>query len=255
MTERTINIYLSYEGTLFHGWQKQIHQSSIQGELEKALKILFKEKVSCQGVGRTDAGAHALDYSAHFKTGNQSLPLERLPLALNRHLPPAIRVRQAREREQSFHARFSALAREYIYHIQALSVVSPFWSPYTYYYPHVIDVQRIREILPVFRGEHDFQSFCYGYGEQEMDYVRTVFYLRLSVIKGHLVFTIKGSGFLQGMIRSIISVCLNYQQGKISRDQIEKALTGQVDIDSRLRVPVPARGLFFKRAYYVESKV
>ncbi len=250
MNERNIHLHISYDGSRFHGWQKQATEPSIQGEMEKCLETVFKHKVSCQGAGRTDAGAHALDYSAHFRTSNHSLPLEKMPLALNRYLPPSIRVLRAREASPDFHSRFSATAREYIYHIQAPGTVSPFWSPFTYYYPFDLDIQRLREILPVFTGEHDFHSFCYGYGSEEKNTIRQIYYLRLSVIRGHFVFTIKGNGFLQGMIRSVISVCLNYMQGRLSREEIQSALDRGEAIEPRFRVPVPAQGLFFKRAYY-----
>lgn len=245
-----IRLVLAYDGTDYHGWQVQPEHPTIQGVVEQALQQLYGVKISCQGAGRTDAGAHALGYSAHFFDPTGNISPAALVRAMNSSLPAAVRVLDAMRAPGDFHARFSAQAREYLYHLIPGRIAQPHWRNYAYYYPYALDLDAVREILKVFQGEHDFRSYCYGYGSQTPDTVRRIYYFRLSLFHSHLVFSIKGSGFLQGMIRSLLAVVLNYQQGRVSREQILASLQSAAAIESRYRVPVPARGLFFKRAYY-----
>ena len=250
MPERGILLTLAYDGSRYHGWQRQTSDVSIQGTVESVLAQIFKQKITLHGVGRTDAGTHALAYSAHFHTENQSLPVERVNLALNTALPEDIRVLKARTVPLDFHARFSARAREYIYHIIQSDIADPLWRRYAYFEHRILSVEKLREAARLFRGEKNFASFCYGYGGQKINTLRRLDYLRVARRGKHFFFFIKGSGFLQGMIRSIVSVLLSYNFDKLSLSEISGALEGKTKIAARKRVPVPARGLFFKRAFY-----
>ncbi len=246
-----ILLNLSYDGTEYYGWQRQPQLPSVQGVLEQALSQVYQQDVRCHGAGRTDAHAHALRYSAHFVDNRGNIPLEKIPVALNRNLPPDVRVLSAFLRPPDFHTRFSAIAREYIYHIIPGNNPSPFWRNYAYSYPYTIDLEKIREILPVFKGEHDFSDFCYGYGDEEKNTIRKIYYFRAYQQGSHLIFTIKANGFLQGMIRSLVSVTLNFQRGdRVTREQIMHALQRKSSVPGKYKIPVPAHGLFFKRAYY-----
>ena len=254
MPERGILLTLSYDGSRYHGWQRQTHDISVQGTIEQALSRIFKQKIPLHGVGRTDAGAHALKYTAHFHTKNQSLPTKRMHLALNTALPLDIRVLNARDVPLGFHARFSAQAREYLYHIMQTDIADPLWTRYSHFEHSVLSLPKLREAACLFKGEKDFASFCYGYKGQAIRTVRRIDYLRVARHNNHFLFFIKGSGFLQGMIRSIISVLLSYQKGALSLSEIADALEGKSKIIAKKRVPVSAKGLFFKRAFYDESE-
>lgn len=262
--ERNILLTLSYDGSFYNGWQIQKEHPSVQRELENALRSLFGTDVRVAGVGRTDSGAHALSYCASFKTINQSLPAGRFPMALNSALPRDIRVISARTVPLDFHARFSAQAREYLYFLWNGPVMQPVFNRYVHQVDMDLDWETMKEAVSLFPGKRDFTHFSYGY-DSPVDSTRRLFYLRLRRTVGlnpigretavnnsgyGMVFTIKCEGFLRGMIRTIVSVILNTGFGKVGLDSLREALEGGKGIPPRLRVPVPACGLYFKRAYY-----
>lgn len=256
MNQRNIRLELSFNGSAYRGWQSQKNALCVQNVLEKALSRAFKEDIRATGIGRTDAGAHALNYTANFKTTNHSIPVERIPLVINQRLPDDISVMGAVEVPKIFHSRFDALAREYVY----LTVngygekkASPFFSDRALFLTEHVDPDVVNKACRLFTGRHDFRNFCYGYGEG-MDHRRRIFYFRAgeaSLLGADvLVFYIKGNGFLRGMIRTMVSVCLNYAQGEVTAEMIRLALKCEKELDTKYRVPVPASGLYFKRGYY-----
>ncbi len=256
MEEINLKITLSFDGSSYSGWQKQKNAKSIQGEIEKALSGIFREHVKVAGIGRTDAGAHAVYYTANFRINNTSLPAEKLSYILNRRLPGDIRIHSAIPAPDDFHSRFSAVAREYIYSIIVIPRLDklssrwlPFYSRYSYVVQDEIDISRLREICRVFTGEHSFKNFSYGY-KSDINFKRRINYLRVAEIGVRCVFFIKGSGFLNGMIRSIVSTCLNYSYGYISLEMVRDALNDKIVFPVEYRSPVPACGLIFKRGYY-----
>jgi tRNA pseudouridine38-40 synthase len=259
MDEINLRLTLSFDGSSYSGWQRQKNAKSIQGEIEKALAALFGEHIRVEGIGRTDAGAHALSYTANFRIKSLSIPAEKITLILNRRLPQDIRIHTVVRAPDSFHSRFSAIAREYIYSIISVSKLDkissrwlPFYSRYSYIIQDEIELSRLRDVCRVFVGRQSFKNFCYGY-KSDMNFKRRIDYLRVSEIGPGLVFFIKGSGFLNGMIRSIISTCLNYGRGYISLDMICDALKENIIFPVEYRTPVPARGLMFKRGYFKAS--
>ena len=108
---RNILLTISYDGTNFCGWQKQENQRTVQGEIEKALEIVHKTKIDLHGSGRTDSGVHAAAQAATFFSPIDSIPIENYPLALNSYLPKDVRIMNAAEVDEAFHARFSATRR------------------------------------------------------------------------------------------------------------------------------------------------
>ena len=256
MEEINLRLSLSFDGSSYSGWQRQKNAESIQGEIEKSLAAIFKEHVRLDGIGRTDAGAHALSFTANFRVKNKSISPEKLIYILNRRLPEAIRIHTAETAPEDFHSRFSAVAREYIYSviiIPRLSKLSYRWLPFCSRYSHLIrddiDINKLRQACSMFKGEHSFKNFCYGY-KSSMNFARRIHYLRVAEKGPGVVFFIKGTGFLNGMIRSIISACINYSRGCYEIDLIRRALEEKTVFPVELRAPVPARGLIFKRGYF-----
>lgn len=253
MSQRNIRVDLSYDGHHYCGWQKQKSKTSVQGVIEKYLSRVFLETVHINGIGRTDSGAHAFRYTMNFRTKNTVIPLEKVTYILNNSLPKDIRFLSAELVPIDFHARYSAKAREYVYVVLNEAVRHPVLNAYTHLVPENTDIDKLKEVCKVFRGAHDFRNFCYGY-QEDKNFVRTVHYFRVCkrIIGGQsfIYFYIKGSGFLKGMIRSLVSASLNYAQGKLPLTDIKAALDGVKDLDTRFKFPVPASGLFFKRGYY-----
>ena len=132
---------------------------TIQGELQAALGRITGESPLPQGSGRTDAGVHALAQVASF-TLRAPIPAENLQRALNRTLPPSIRISKASTVRSTFHARHSAVAKTYEYRIFREAICPPFLARYVYACPWALDVEKLQGCAQVFEGEHDFQSFA-----------------------------------------------------------------------------------------------
>ncbi|MBZ5514949.1 MAG: tRNA pseudouridine(38-40) synthase TruA [Acidobacteriia bacterium] len=156
---RNIRLVIAYDGTDFQGWQRQPRLPTIQECLETAVERLTGETLHVWGSGRTDAGVHALNQVANFKTSSP-IPCENLVKALNNLLPPTVRVKQAQEVSASFHARYDVRAKTYRYRILQAPVCSPFLWRFVWHYPFPLDVDRMEEAARVFLGEHDFTSFA-----------------------------------------------------------------------------------------------
>ncbi len=158
---QTFKLTLAYDGTDFRGWQVQPGEPTIQGELQAALGRITGETPLPQGSGRTDAGVHALAQVASFAL-RAPIPPENLLRALNRTLPPSIRISEARAVRSSFHARHSALAKTYEYRILRAALCPPFLARYVYACPWPLDFALLEAAARLFVGEHDFQSFAAG---------------------------------------------------------------------------------------------
>src|SRR5713101_7962693 len=167
-----IRLTLAYDGTVFHGWQIQTGQPTIQGALTDVLRKLTQENLTIHGAGRTDAGVHALGQVAHFKT-RAELTATEFQRAFNALLPPAIRVVAAEEVGPDFHARWQALAKTYHYRIYRGRVVPPFEWRYVLHYPYPLDAEAMRAAAPLLEGEHDFSSFAASSGSEDDDRERT----------------------------------------------------------------------------------
>ena len=155
---QTWKLTLAYDGTDFRGWQVQPSEPTIQGELQAALGRVTGETPLPQGSGRTDAGVHALAQVASF-TLHAPIPPENLLRALNRTLPPSIRVLETRTVRSTFHARHSAVAKTYEYRILRGENCPPFLARYLYAYPWPMDVEALQRSARLFEGKHDFLSF------------------------------------------------------------------------------------------------
>ena len=246
-----IRLDLAYDGSSFSGWQKQKNHASVQAALEDALSRCLGTSVQVVGSGRTDAGAHALCYTANFHCLTLPFPVDVLPKVIAPFLPPSILLLRAREVEEDFHARFSAWAREYVYVVWRGEFAYPMLRSYTLWLPSQLDTVMLAQACSLFVGEHNFRLFCYGYGrEEKVNFVRRIFYFRVREKGNWLFFFIKGNGFLRGMIRTLVGVSLQMARHNLGEEDIKRALFLEQDIPTRLKKAVPAIGLYFKRAYY-----
>ena len=156
---RNFKLTLAYDGYDFAGWQVQPHQVSVQGTLVSAIEHLTGEKTLPQGSGRTDAGVHALAQTASV-TLQSPIPAQNLLRALNHVLPQSIRVLDISEMPPNFHARRSATAKTYRYHIYRGAICPPFHARYVYHHPYPLDEQKMLQAAALVEGEHDFTSFA-----------------------------------------------------------------------------------------------
>ena len=239
---RRIRIKLAYDGSAFHGWQVQPGLPTIQGSLEQIISDMEGRPVPVAGSGRTDAGVHALEQVAAFTIANP-IPLPNLRRAVNRLLPPAIRILSAEEVHSEFHPRFDAQAKTYEYRMFRDEVCSPFEWPYVHHYPYPLDEERMIQLAAVFIGEHDFTPFAASDDRdtEGKTKVRTVFSSALERRGPRLIYCIRGSGFLKHMVRNIVGTLIEAGKGNVADVRVLPAESGPT---------APAKGLFLVSVEY-----
>jgi tRNA pseudouridine38-40 synthase len=268
---QTWKLTVAYDGTDFRGWQVQPGESTIQGKLQAALGRITGEAPLPQGSGRTDAGVHALAQVASF-TLRAPIPPENLLRALNRTLPPSIRVLETRTVRSTFHARHSAVAKTYEYRILRGEFCPPFLARYVYASPWPMDVEALQRSARLFKGEHDFLSFAAtdpdltsrGASFSTEFYqkvkappapaIRTLFsstWERRQTEAGEiLVYRVRGNGFLHHMVRNLVGTMLEVGRGLIKAEDIPGILAARSR--SAAGPTAPARGLFLSSVEYDE---
>lgn len=246
---RRIKIQVSYDGTDYHGWQVQPGLATIQGVLEAVVAEIEGQPVHVAGSGRTDAGVHALAQVAAFSIANP-IPVENLRRAMNRLLPPDIRVLSTEEAPLDFHPRFAAKAKTYEYRIFRGETCSPFERRYVHHHPFPLNVEALIESAPLLEGEHDFSAFAASdeRDEQGVSKVRTIFCSRLAREPDRLVYRVTGSGFLKHMVRNIVGVLLEVGKGNVDRAGVLARLEPGCAIAPG--PTAPARGLFLISVEY-----
>lgn len=221
---RNIKLILAYDGTAYHGFQKQSGTGlpTIQEILENALAVITQERVCVYASGRTDAGVHSRGQVVNFNS-NTKIPVERLPLALNSLLPPDIVVLQAQDVPPEFHARFCAKSKTYCYNIYNDRHMSPFWRMYAYHVPVPLDLEKMREGATLFLGTHDFYGFC-AQGTAVKDFVRTIYTSRWEREGPILRYVVQGNGFLWNMVRIMTGTLLEIGKNKREPTEIDGLL-------------------------------
>jgi tRNA pseudouridine38-40 synthase len=268
---------LAYDGTDFRGWQVQPGEVTVQGELQAALKRITGEGPLPQGSGRTDAGVHALGQVASF-TLAASIPPGNLQRALNRTLPPAICVLEAKTAQRAFHARHSALAKTYEYRVFRAPICSPFLARYFYPCTWPLNLEALQRAAQIFVGEHDFTSFAatdpeltqrnfdldappdlrpiprvgFQIKPPTASTVRRIFSSsweeQLSEAGALLVYRVRGNGFLHHMVRNLVGTMLDVGRGRFSSDSIPEILAARNR--AAAGPTAPARGLFLHSVEY-----
>jgi tRNA pseudouridine38-40 synthase len=240
--KRNIRLLVEYDGTFYHGFQVQDDPSlpTIQGELEAAIATICGETIRITGSGRTDAGAHALGQVVNFHTYS-FVPIERFSVALNSVLPKDIRVKQAESVPFSFHARFDAIAKTYVYIVDNRPHASVFLRNYVYHVPQALDVAAIKEAAALLVGTRDYASFQTS-GSSARTSIRTVYYLGVEAEGGIIKFIIRANGFLYNMVRNIVGTLLEVGKGKLMVEEIVAILAARDR--SEAGPTAPAKGLY-----------
>ena len=247
---RRIKITLAYDGSDFHGWQVQPGLPTIQGAIEKIVGEIEGKPVHVAGSGRTDAGVHALEQVAAFNLDNP-IPLPNLRKAINRLLPPAVRVLSAEETHADFHPRFDATSKTYQYRIHRGEILSPFDWRYVNHFPYPLDEPAFMQAAGLFDGEHDFSAFA---ASDDSDHagkskVRTIFSSRAWKAGDRLVYEVRGSGFLKHMVRNIVGALIEVGKGNLGETDLRALLSLE---DRPQFATAPAKGLFLVRVDYVK---
>ena len=244
----TWKLVLAYDGGEFHGWQIQPDQPTVQGLLRDALLRITGEDVLPQGSGRTDAGVHALGQVASFALA-APIPETNLARALNRKLPPSIRVLSASRVRSDFHARHSAQAKTYEYRIFRGEICPPWRARYVYALNVPLDVDAMERAAARVLGVHDFTSFA----ASDSDSPGHVRCLHASQWVREdpdqlLLYRVRGNGFLHHMVRNLVGTFLEVGRGNVE----EAAMAAILEARSREHAgpTAPARGLFLVSVHY-----
>ncbi len=222
---RRIRIKLAYDGTDYHGWQIQPSLPTIQGTLQQVLSCIEGKPVHVTGAGRTDAGVHALAQVAAFDLENR-IPTENLRRAMNRLLPPAIRVLEVEEAPRDFHPRRDALSKTYEYRIWRTEICPPFERLYVYHFPYPLDEERLIATARLFEGEHDFTAFAATDEKDRLggSKVRRIFSSYAFREGDRLIYRVTGNGFLKHMVRNIVGTLLEVGRGRLGEEDVRQLL-------------------------------
>ena len=242
---KNLKVIIQYNGANYCGWQKQPDSLSIQGTIEKAIYEITKEEVKLTGSGRTDAGVHALGQVANFKL-ESSIPVHKIPSALNAKLPKNISIIACTEVYDEFHSRYSAKGKRYRYLIYNNMYRSPIYKDTSYHVRYDLDFEKMCEEAKHLIGEHDFKGFMSS-GSSVNDTVRTIYDITLEKQEDLIILEVEGNGFLYNMVRIIVGTLVD-----IGRGRINESLKDIINSKNRGKCgpTAPARGLFLKKVDY-----
>lgn len=244
--ERNVKVVLEYDGTAYEGWQSQASGNTIQDALVRAIQAVTGEKATVYGAGRTDAGVHAAGQVANFRT-RTAIPADRLPHALNAHLPDDISVLSAEDVPPEFHAQFSARGKTYRYAVVCRPTRPSLDRNRVYWWRSELDVEAMRRAASYLVGEHDFRAFGSATSEIK-NTVRRIHRLDIEFRRPYIEFWVSGNGFLYNMVRSLVGTLLLVGKGDLTAEAVEEILRSR---DRRRAGPVvPAKGLTLVEVHY-----
>ena len=248
---RNIALFLTYAGTVYHGWQVQKNNITVGETLEQATARVVGHRVHITGCGRTDAGVHAQCYVANFRTDSR-IPVDRLPYALNTHLPEDIVVTGAREMPEGFNAIGSCVRKEYTYLIYNSRIRDPFYVNRAWFYPKHLDENIMQTAADQFVGTHDFAAVR-SVGTDVKSTVRTVYYYTVERQDKLLRLRVCANGFLYNMARAMAGTLVWAAEGKVDPTRIGEIL----DRGDRTAAgpTVPPGGLYMTQLWYDDGEV
>lgn len=237
---------LSYKGTAYAGFQVQQNEVTVQEEVEKALKIFYREDIELTGSSRTDAGVHALQNYFHFDFDGEIV--DRNVYNINALLPGDIAIRRIVRMRDGAHCRFDAVWRQYAYTVYMKK--DPFIADRAYYFPYTLDFGAMRAAAEVVRGIKEFEAFSKR-NTQVKTFVCTIMESSWVDEGERKIYRVRANRFLRGMVRGMVGTMLQVGRGKISVDRfreiIERGEQGEVDFS------VPGYGLCLERVAYEEG--
>lgn len=248
---RRFKLICAYDGTAYFGWQTQPGHVSVQETIERVLADIVKAPhVDIHSSGRTDHGVHARGQVFHCDLATR-MTERSLMMALNANgrLPPDIRIRSCREVGPTFHARFSALRKEYRYYVWNTRLLPPTKRLYNAHVVRPLDVEAMREAARRFVGEHDFAAFTANPNRPVASTVRTIYAFEVSKRGSQVCFRVQGNGFLYKMVRSLVGFLLRVGAGQERPEAVDALLAP--GNPRTARVPsAPACGLFLWQVWY-----
>lgn len=239
-------LIVEYDGTNYHGFQVQPKISTIQGEIESVLTKLAQSDTRVTGAGRTDAGVHALNQVINFHS-NLTVPVDKLKLAFNSLLPKDIRVKQATQVDQQFHARFDAIEKSYFYRIEQGDNASAFSRNYCWWIRNSLAWDKMIIASEKIIGKHDFAGFTAS-GSDVHCTIRTLKDVQIKRQENGVELRFTADGFLYHMVRNLVGTLVEVGLSKREPDSIVEILDSKDR--GRAGVTAPAQGLFLESIRY-----
>lgn len=237
---------LAYDGTNYHGWQRQKNGITIQEVIEDRLSEIFGRETVVTGCSRTDAGVHAKTYVCNF-SGETTIPADKMPFVLNTMLPSDIRVYECEIEREDFNARFETVSKAYEYVIVNRSFADPLLRNFAWHYPVKLDIEKMKRAASIIQGKHDFASFCAA-GSSAKTTVRNLMELTVRADGDIITVRAKADGFLYNMVRIIVGTLVYVGNGKLSENDIKSFIEKK---DRRLMgITAPPQGLSLVEVNY-----
>jgi tRNA pseudouridine38-40 synthase len=243
---RNIKLILSYDGTEFHGWQRQPGLRTVEQVLEDALQHMTGARSVTTASGRTDAGVHAMGQAVHFLTASRH-STETFVRALNALLPRDVRVLRADEMPQAFHATLDARSKRYRYVIDNGRIASPFQLRYSWHVPLPLDCAAMDRAAQALCGRHDFRSFETDWPNR-LSSVRTIGELTVGRQGEFVSIEVEADGFLYNMVRAIAGTLVLVGRGKRPEAWVSEVLAAADRIAAG--PTAPPQGLFLVSVRY-----
>lgn len=241
---------VEYDGAAYCGWQRQPRRRSVQSELEKAARLIFKTpSVKTIAAGRTDSGVHAYAQAVSVTLQDGRVyPVKKIPLAFNAILPQDISVVACRRVAAAFSARYCARGKQYEYFIWNSPYRSVWRQKYAWHITHRLDIAAMRRTARLCLGTHDFKAFHASGGTQE-NTIATIKRVRINTAStGAISIMVEGDRFLYKMVRALVGTLVEIGRGK----RVPSDMNGILATGDRSRVgeTAPAHGLFLRKIIY-----
>ena len=236
-------IEISYDGSLFHGFQKQLDLKTVQSVIEESIDLIL-ENYKLNYAGRTDAGVHAKSQIINLRTSS-SLNKAFLK-SLNSLVGPEIKIKKIQKVNNSFHPRFDAKSRVYKYFLQSSNTSEPYNRNYSHIVKTEIDFNALKSVEKIFIGKKNFKN--YSKLRKGQDPFREITESKWSKRDGYFIYTIEGNSFLHNMVRAIVGCQLAVVENKISKKELASSLIQPQK--KRFNYIAPAHGLYLWKVKY-----
>lgn len=237
---------IAFDGTDYHGWQVQPNGITVQEQLQISMKKLYGFSPDITGCSRTDSGVHANEFFCHFDL-SAPIPTDGIVRGINSVLPEDIRVLDCSEVDNSFHSRYSAHSKTYLYRIDRRQIQDPFSTRYSYRYSGKLNISDINYFCSTLIGEHDFAGFS-SVNRSVKETVRNITDCSVTNNGDFLEISITGNGFLYNMVRIIVGTAIEVGTGRIDKNIAIKIF--QTQNRSLAGATAPAKGLFLNKVMY-----
>lgn len=240
---------VAYDGSGYHGFQVQKKNITVQEQLQDAVEAVMGKRYAITGCSRTDSGVHARDFKALLSTDEDApcISFDKLPAALNAHLPEDISVKSACVVSELFHPRYNVKMKEYEYLIYNAKIRDPFMAKRAYFYPVLLDEKIMNKAAGFFIGRHDFSAFMAS-GSDVSDRERTIYSCEVTRNGDIVSIRVSGDGFLYNMVRIMVGTLIEVSKGKINYCDILKIIESKDR--SKAGFTAPPEGLYLNKVTY-----